>query len=155
MANRRQFITAVISGLAGVGLAGCSGLESDSSSSPTETDSPTATETPTDSPTATTEPVETSSDVADMDLDNQTDTTRTLSLTVSPDRGEESTDSWTLGTTSTTRIETYPPLDSAATLTAAVDGYETVTYERGGDEPGNSLSIQITPDEVTFDEIIR
>ncbi|PSQ53240.1 hypothetical protein BRD20_03400 [Halobacteriales archaeon SW_8_65_20] len=90
-----------------------------------------------------------------MELDNRTDTTRTLSLTVSPDRGEESTDSWTIDATSTIRIETYPPLDSAATLTAAVDGYETVTYEWAGDEPGNSLSIQITPDELTFDELIR
>ena len=174
MVNRREMLTAFAAAFVNVGLTGCmSDGGADTETQPASIDTieefrktetaPASTgtsvdsssPTPSETPTTTQREVSTSEEVTDLEMDNQTETTHSLTLTVDQKDGKEVTDTWVIEGSSTIRVDTYEPLHSRATLTADVDGYESTTYDWHGKEPGETLEVRITSDSLEFESLIR
>jgi len=162
--TRRTFLAAVTTGLVGGCLSGClfsSDEESETAGSKTgtSTESPSQTAETTTSTTIppwTEVPTETDrwSDVPALELKNHTETDVNVTLTVDPDDGDPVTDTWVVEPEHNTEVETYEPLDSSATITATVEGYESATIDWAGHEPGEGLVVTVKEDDIELDPVI-
>ena len=174
MVERREILTASAAAFVNVGLTGCmSDGEADTETPPAATDTTeefrktetapvftgtsveSSSPTPSETPTTTQREMSTSEEVTDLEMNNQTKTTHSLTLTVDQKDGKEVTDTWVIEGSSTIRVDTYEPIHSRATLTADVEGYESTTYDWQGKEPGETLEVLITSDSLEFESLIR
>lgn len=155
MTKRRTVLKSIASAIGCLGISGCiTDLGEEATSTPTEnidtstasstvTKTETPTSTATGTPTSTERTPPTAAELPDLRLANHTETVRTLTLEVAPKSNDSVTNSWTLQANSNVKVDTYKSLDSAAKITASVEGYETVAYDWPGDEPGQTLSVTI------------
>jgi hypothetical protein len=130
----------------GGGLAGCGSVGRETSVEPESATDPTDTE-----PSPTTPPLV--QELPAVVISNETDQPRTLTLRVAP-KGETATeDSWEVSPNSNRAVESYPPLEREATVTALAEGYDSVTYDWNGGG-GGALHVSIEADELSIEPII-
>jgi hypothetical protein len=133
--SRREYLTSVV----GIALlAGCSSSEPDPSSD-------ASTQTPTKPPLTR--------ELPQLIVTNRTDRPQTLTLRVAPEGGTTKADSWDLSPGSKREVQSYPPLETDARVTAIVEGYESIEYDWKG-AGGGALSVSITPDGLSMEPII-
>lgn len=60
-------------------------------------------------------------------MDNDTNKQRSLTLEIDHDSGTSTTNTWVLEPRSDKIIAEYPPFSESGTVTASVEGYETVS----------------------------
>lgn len=144
--TRRQILKVVSAVLPG-GISGCGSVGRDSSATLDSTDEPAGTETAT-IPTENRE-------LPAIIIRNETDQPRTLTLRVVPDGGTATTttDSWDVSPNSNREVGSYPPLESDATVTATVEGYDPVSYDWTGGG-GGALHVAIDLDELSIEPIV-
>jgi hypothetical protein len=132
----------------GGGLAGCASVGRESSARPASTDDSTGSEPASSTPSLVRE-------LPAVVVSNETDQPRTLTLRVVPDGGSATTttDSWDVSANSNREVRSYPPLESEATVTATVEGYDPVSYDWAGGG-GGALHVAIDLDELSVEPIV-
>ena len=84
---------------------------------------------------------------------NETDRSRTLTLQVSPEQGTPTSGSWNVSSNSHREVQSFAPLEKAATVTATVKGYDATSYEWNGGG-GGALQVSIESDDLSIEPII-
>lgn len=144
--TRRGALQVAGTTLAG-GLAGCASLGRETSADPTSTDDSTGSELTSSTPSLV-------RDLPALVIRNETAQSRTLTLRVVSNEGPATTttDSWDVSPNSNREVESYPPLERQATVTALVEGYDSVTYDWNGG--GGALHVSIESGELSIEPII-
>ena len=130
----------------GGGLAGCASVGRETSVEPDSPDNPTDTAPSPTIPSLTQE-------LPAVVISNETDQPRTLTLRVAPEEATTTEDSWEVSPNSNRTVESYPPLEREATVTALAEGYDSVTYDWNGGG-GGALHVSIEADELSIEPII-
>lgn len=162
MVNRRSVLRSITGGVGCVTLSGCLSRSAERTrSTPTENASSgtsSSTESPTAPATETTRAPErtlpATSELPALRLANHTASEHTLTLEVAPEHGDFVTDSWPLPANSHIEIDTYEPLALAATITVSVEGFETMTDDWPGHEPGQTLGVTVAADAIEIETFI-
>ncbi|HKL30090.1 MAG TPA: hypothetical protein VJ898_12610 [Natrialbaceae archaeon] len=145
--TRRQALQVAGATLSG-GLAGCTSFGQEGSDEPDSPNDPTATDPSPTIPSLVQE-------LPAVVISNDTDQSRTLTLRVVSNEGPATTteDSWDVSPNSNRAVESYPPLEREATVTALVEGYDSVSYDWNGGG-GGALHVSIETDELSIEPII-
>ena len=149
MPSRRKLLAVAASML----LAGCSTGDESASEAPS-TDTPTDVPTTAASTTGTASPTPPSLnvDADDLDVNNRTDESRSLTLERRVDGETVGSRSWTVAGGDSVTVESVPLLHEQGEVVCSVPGYDPVPAEYAGGDA--MLVIDIGPEEIRTSSLI-